>query len=149
MAGSDDRRVRCPGKRGKPCGRQFTPRRGTTRKFCYVCSPEASPVGPASMSGPAPVVALPDVLAPPPVDGEVTKAVRAELERCSAAGTLAGALALRLARSLDDPRLAAGQVSSITAQLERTMAPLAPRAPREPDAADEIAARAAAKAASA
>ena len=72
-------------------------------------------------------------------------AVRAELERCRAAGSLAGAIAVRLARALDDPGLGAAQVSSIAAQLGRTMEPLLKLAPRAPDALDDLAVRAAAK----
>lgn len=76
-------------------------------------------------------------------------AVRAELERCRATRTLAGAIAVRLALALDDPDLGAAQVSSIAAQLGRTMEPLLKMAPREPDGLDDLAARAAAKRAAA
>lgn len=70
-------------------------------------------------------------------------AVRAELERCRAVGSLAGAIALRLALSLDDPDLAASSVASLSGQLARTLEPLQRSAPREPDALDELAAQAA------
>jgi hypothetical protein len=78
-------------------------------------------------------------VAPTPVsDGVMVAAVTAELERCKASDTVEGAIALRLARTLDDPLLGAAQVSSLAAQLQRTLAPLKPRAPREPDAVDEF-----------
>lgn len=67
-------------------------------------------------------------------------AVRAELERCRAVGSLGGAIALRLALSLDDPDLAASSVASLSAQLVRTLEPLQRAAPRELDDLDELAA---------
>ena len=67
-------------------------------------------------------------------------AVRAELERCRAVGSLGGAIALRLALSLDDPYLAASSVASLSAQLVRTLEPLQRAAPRELDDLDELAA---------
>jgi hypothetical protein len=124
------------------CGRQFTPRRGTRREKCFECSPEKDPGGPESMTPPAGPAAL-------PTNGEMAAAVAAELERLDRAGTVAGAIAMRLARTLDDPRLGAAQVSSIAAQLTRTLEPLQRHAPRSADALDEIAARREAKAASA
>lgn len=69
-------------------------------------------------------------------------AVRAELVRCRAGESVAGAIALRLARSLDDPELGAAQVSSISAQLLRTLEPLQKMAPRDPDHLDEFSRRA-------
>lgn len=68
-------------------------------------------------------------------------AVRAELERCRAVGSLAGAIALRLALTLDDPDLAASSVASLSAQLVRTLEPLQRAAPREPDELDDLAAQ--------
>ena len=67
-------------------------------------------------------------------------AVRAELERCRAVGSLGGAIALRLALSLDDPDLAASSVASLSAQLVRTLEPLQRAAPRDLDDLDELAA---------
>ena len=69
-------------------------------------------------------------------------ATRLELEALQAAGSLEGAIALRLALSLDDPDLAASSVSALAGQLARTMASVRERAPRQPDALDELAARA-------
>jgi hypothetical protein len=66
------------------------------------------------------------------------QAVRVELERLQQAGSVAAAVALRLARALDDPELGAAQVSSISAQLMRTLEPLAKLAPRPPDELDEF-----------
>ncbi len=84
-----------------------------------------------------------------PTNGEMAAAVAAELERLERSGTVAGAIAMRLARTLDDPRLGAAQVSSLAAQLTRTLEPLQRHAPRSADILDEIAERRAAKAASA
>jgi hypothetical protein len=81
----------------------------------------------------------------PVVDGPMVLAVRADLERCGAVGSLAGAIALRLALTLDDPALGASSVSSISAQLVKTMKPLQDAAPREPDRLDDLSARLAAK----
>jgi hypothetical protein len=75
-----------------------------------------------------------------PVEGAMVAAVRAELERCRAVGSLGGAIALRLALSLDDPDLAASSVASLSAQLVRTLEPLQRAAPRELDDLDELAA---------
>lgn len=116
----------------KTCHNVFTPRRGTRRVFCYECRPERSVDGAASM-----------VTVPPPpgdpsrTDGELQQAVRAELEHLGATGSVAGTVALRLARSLDDPNLGAAQVSSISAQLIRTLEPLQKKAPRDPDRTDQ------------
>lgn len=79
----------------------------------------------------------------------MVEAVRVELERCRASGMVAGAIALRLARVLDDPELGAAQVSSISQQLLKTLEPLQRNAPREPDRLDALAASVAEKAAAA
>lgn len=78
------------------------------------------------------------VLEAPPSDGLMVEAVRAELERCRALGKVEGVIALRLARALDDPSLAASAVASLSAQLTRTLEPLRAGAPRDPDRLDEI-----------
>lgn len=85
-----------------------------------------------------------EVGAPLP-DGLMVAAVRGELERCGAAGSVAGAVALRLARALDDPQLGAAQVSSISAQLLKTLEPIQRSAPRESDRIDDLAERARAR----
>lgn len=72
-------------------------------------------------------------------------ATRRELEGLQAAGTVEGAIALRLALSLDDPDLAASSVSAMSGQLARILVGIRSRAPRQPDALDELAARAARK----
>lgn len=119
-------------RRCTKCHKQFTPRRGNRRVTCFVCRPERLASGPDSMaSSPS----------PPKQeswsgDGPLQQAVRAELERVQAVGSVAGTVALRLARSLDDPSLGAAQVSSISAQLIRTLEPLQKKAPREPDGMD-------------
>lgn len=82
-------------------------------------------------------------------DGPMVVSVRAELERCRASGSVAGAIALRLAAVLDDPALGAPQVSTISQQLLRTLEPLQRNAPRDPDRLDDLAARVAAKVADA
>ena len=69
-------------------------------------------------------------------------ATRVELEALHAAGSVEGAIALRLALSLDDPDLAASSVSAMSGQLAKILAGLRSRAPRQPDALDELAARA-------
>lgn len=119
-------RKTCP--RPKGCGTKFTPRRGTRRIYCYACRPESTQSGPRSQPAPRAL----------PTNGEMAAAVRAELERLEQVGTVAGAIALRLARSLDDPSLGAAQVSSVSAQLTRTLEPLQKRGPREPSVLDEF-----------
>lgn len=116
---------------GVACGRQFRPPlrdQGQDR-----CSEHRSAV----------VLAVPALL--PVGDGPMVSAVRADLERCGAVGSLAGAIALRLALTLDDPLLGASSVSAISAQLVKTMKPLQDAAPREPDRLDDLSARLAAK----
>ena len=118
----------CPKPKG--CGRRFVPRRGTNRIYCFECKPERFKSGPESMSEPAASAAVPLRA------GDTAAAVEAELERIGQAKSVAGTVALRLARSLDDPDLGAAQVSSISAQLLRTIEPLQERGPREPDVID-------------
>jgi hypothetical protein len=79
----------------------------------------------------------------------MVRAVRAELDRCEALGSIEGMVALRLALTLDDSGLGAAQVSTISQQLLRTMEPIRRRAPRVPDKLDELSARIALKAAAA
>lgn len=69
-------------------------------------------------------------------EGAIVAAVRVELERCRALGSLGGAIALRIAAVLDDPGTPGGQVSVLASQLQRTMAPIVESAPREPDELD-------------
>ena len=66
------------------------------------------------------------------------RAVRADLVRCQAEGTLGGAIALRIAAVLDDPTLGAAQVGSLSTQLLKTMSPILESAPREPDELDAM-----------
>ncbi len=81
----------------------------------------------------------------PSGDGPMVAAVRLELVRCRADRSVAGAVALRLAAALDDPQLGAAQVSSISAQLLKTLEPIQKSAPTEPDRLDDLAARAKAR----
>jgi hypothetical protein len=136
MAGTR-RTCRTPG-----CRRQFTPRRGTRRVYCYECRPERAASGVESMSAPA--------LEPAGrIDGPTALAVRAELERAEQAGTVTAAVALRLATALDDPGLAAAQVASMSAKLLQVMEPLARMGAQVPDEVDEFTRRLAEKRASA
>lgn len=107
------------------CGRRFRP-------------PVADPEQVACPDHRSAVVLEVPTRTAPPVEGPMVAAVRAELERCRAAGSMAGAIALRLALTLDDPDLAAGSVASLSAQLVRTLEPLQRAAPREPDALDDL-----------
>src|SRR5262245_23777566 len=120
------RRKTCPKPKG--CGRQFTPARGTRRLYCYECRPEKTVAGQASQAPTTPL----------PTNGEMAAAVRAELERVGKVGTVAGAIALRLARTLDDPALGAAQVASISDKLMKVMDPLTKGGPRKPDVIDAI-----------
>jgi hypothetical protein len=119
--------IRCANAK---CRRKFTPARATVRKYCFQCRPpRPSSTGTlATAPPPGPEAGRPD--------GELQRSVQAELERLEQVHTVAGAVALRLARSLDDPALGAAQVSSISAQLIRTLEPLQKVAPREPDGMD-------------
>jgi hypothetical protein len=142
MAMAATKRKTCPKAKGG-CGRQFTPERGTRREKCYECSPvrRSRPDGvPAAPAAP---------VAPLPTNGEIAAAVRAELERVGKLNTVPGAIALRLARTLDDPQLGAAQVASISDKLAKLMEPLTRGGPRVPDHVDEITRRIAEKRASA
>lgn len=108
---------------GGSCGREFRP---PVRDLEQVRCAE-------HREAPAPVV-LPDEV-------RVVDVVRAELERCGSTRTVAGVIALRLALTLDDPELTPAQVSTISAQLERTMAPILAAGPRLPDEGDTFAER--------
>lgn len=81
----------------------------------------------------------------PVPDGPIVAAVRAELESLDVLAMVEAALALRLALSLDDPKLAASSVSAMSGQLTKVLGGLRERAPRQPDRLDEIGQRLAAK----
>ena len=81
----------------------------------------------------------------PVVEGPIVAAVRAELVSLDVLGMVEAAIALRLALSLDDPKLAASSVSAMSGQLTKVLAGLRERAPRQPDRLDEIGQRLAAK----
>jgi hypothetical protein len=98
--------------------------------------------GPESMSPPP-------ADAGPPVDGEMTAAVRAELARLGQSTSIPGAVALRLARALDDPALGHAQVASLSDKLMKVLEPLLRDGPRPPDEVDEFTRRLQEKAASA
>lgn len=72
----------------------------------------------------------------------MTAAIRAELERLGQAESIPGVLALRLARTLDDPRLSNAQVPGLIDKLGKILQPLADAAPPEDDAVDEFTRRA-------
>lgn len=129
-SGGDGRRRCVEVTDGVACGRQFRPPVRDPKQDR--CAEHRSAV----------VLEVPRV---PVGDGAMVSAVRADLERCGAVGSLAGAIALRLALTLDDPGLGASSVSSISAQLVKTMKPLQDAAPREPDRLDDLSARLAAK----
>lgn len=130
MSDGIELRLRC---RKPGCTRRFTRPQGSRRIYCTKCSPPRKPV---DVDPPVPLESR-----RPPVEGAMVAAVRAELERCRAVGTMAGAIALRLALTLDDPDLAASSVASLSAQLVRTLEPLQRAAPREPDELDDLAAQ--------
>lgn len=120
--------IRCA---NSACRRKFTPARATVRKYCFQCRPPRTSSTGTLATAPPPQPGDPS--RPP---GDLQRAVQAELELLKQVDTVAGAVALRLARSLDDPALGAAQVSSISAQLIRTLDPLQKLAPREPDGMD-------------
>lgn len=97
--------------------------------YCYVCRPEKLKDGPESMSSPPPEEG-------PRPDGEMTLAVRAELERVGAAGSIGGVGAIKLARALDDPAIGNAQLTSLLAQLAKVMEPLVAAGPAPKTAAD-------------
>jgi hypothetical protein len=107
------------------CRKQFTPARGTRREYCYDCRPEKTspgqvPAGPSAATEAGPIEA----------------AARAELERVDRLQTVAGQVAVRLARDLDSAALTGSQASSVSAQLLRTMEAATVGAPAEPDEID-------------
>ena len=61
------------------------------------------------------------------------------------AGLRRAVLAAQAARALDDPQLGAAQVSSISAQLLRTLEPIQKAAPPQADRLDDLAAKAKAR----
>jgi hypothetical protein len=138
-----DLRKTCPKSKGG-CGAQFTPRRGTRREKCFTCSPErvagVRQAPPAAAEPAAPGV---------PVEGETTAMIRSALARAGHLDTVPGALAIRLARTLDDPRLGNAQVSGLVAQLAKLTEPLMRDLPVEDDELDEFTAAMRAKAESA
>lgn len=100
-------RVRC-----KTCHKQFTRPTGSNRLNCEACKPPRVLVPPATA----------DAAPKPPRDaGEIETATRTELTRCKRSHTVYGAIAVRLARAMDDPALSEARLSALAAQLERTM----------------------------
>lgn len=100
-------RVRC-----KTCHKQFTRPTGSNRLNCEVCKPPRVLVSPAAAGAAA---------KPPRDAGEIETATRTELSRCKRSHTVYGAIAVRLARAMDDPALSEARLSALAAQLERTM----------------------------
>lgn len=125
-------RKRCPKDRGG-CGQQFTPRRGTRRVFCFACRPEKIAAPPVEPELPAP---------PRLVEGEMTTKIRAELARLGQADSIPGVLALRLAQTLDDPRLSNAQVPGLVDKLAKILEPLIAAEEPEDDEVDEFTRRA-------
>lgn len=125
-------RVRC---RKLGCSRRFTRPQGSRRIYCPECSPPRKPAEVAEDQAPS----------GEPTEGPIVAAVRAELVSLDVLGMVESAIALRLALSLDDPKLAASSVSAMSGQLTKVLAGLRERAPRQPDRLDEIGQRLAAK----
>jgi hypothetical protein len=124
----------------KTCHHKFTRPTGSNRLNCEKCKP--------------PRVIAPAVPEASPTDapqspGPVEAATRAELERAQRLGSVAGQVAVRLARDLDSAALTGSQASSLGAQLMRTMAIATDGAPALPDEIDEFTRRANEKRASA
>jgi DNA-directed RNA polymerase subunit RPC12/RpoP len=115
------KRVRC-----KTCGKQFTRNTGSNRLNCEVCKP--------------PRVAAPVVSAEvPPVPrgpGPIEAATAHELARVKRVTTVSGAIAMRLARVMDDPDLSEARLTALAAQLERTLEKATAGTPPPPDDLD-------------
>lgn len=120
------KQVRC-----KTCRASFTPAQGTNRLNCYACRPPRGSAG----GGPATVVPPAQVEPRPP--GEIESATRAELVRAGRAATVHGAIAVRLARVMDDPDLSEARLTALAAQLERTLDRATAGAPTAADALDD------------
>lgn len=120
------RQIRC-----KKCRERFTPPIGTNRIHCFACRPSRAGL----------------TLAPPPggrpeESGDVERAARGELGRSARTGSVAGVVAIRLARVLDSATLTGSQASALSAQLLKTMAVATAGGPVEPDEIDEFTRRA-------
>lgn len=118
-------RLRC-----KKCKRRFTPARATVRVYCFECRPPRT-----SSSGTL-------ATAPPRSDtdgpGPIESATKAELEAADRLSTVAGQVAVRLARDLDSAALTGSQAASVGDRLLKVMASATAGVPAEPDEIDEF-----------
>jgi hypothetical protein len=130
LGGTVARQIRC-----RKCKAKFTPMRGSSRVNCFTCRPSRAKAVSTTGRSPAP--------------GMVETATLAELGRAQRLETVAGALAVRLAKDLDSSELTGSQASSLSGQLLKVLAAAVAGAPVEPDTFDEFTARLRAKRASA
>lgn len=124
------RQIRC-----QTCKKAFSPERGTRRKNCYTCRPFKRGAG----GSPAPVRVDTE-----PVSrgtGPIELVTVAELSAAGRLDTVSGQIAVRLAHQMDDEHLTGSQVSSLGAQLERTMEKATAGAPPPADEVDDFTAR--------
>jgi hypothetical protein len=130
-------------KRCAKCRRLFTPAPGGApsrpRKCCYVCRPLAHQANPYAGQQ-----ALPTAPPEPADDSPGRYELRAMrvLEQKGATDTMAGEIALGLARSMDRTTLKPTEVVSLGASLLKTLDQAVAAAPHVPDAQDARARRA-------
>jgi hypothetical protein len=123
----------------RACRTNFKRPKGTNRLFCYECRP--SRVGKTVVVDPAEQRVAEPVELPPPAPrepGPLELAAVGELTRTGRLATVKGQIAVRLARALDDPELPDARLSTLGAQLERTMDAATAGAPPPPDGLDEL-----------
>lgn len=126
----------------RACRTSFKRPKGTNRLFCFECRPSRVGKTPAAALPAAPVVEPVELPPPAPRDpGPLELAAVAELERTGRLATVKGQIAVRLARALDDPELPDARLSTLGAQLERTMDAATAGAPPPPDGLDELSER--------
>lgn len=118
MAGT---RMRCPNPKKNPsCQKRFTRAKGSSRLYCEVCAPPKQRAKPAAAGGrltglPSAGQDVPEVAEHVP--GLLEAAAIAELIAVGREATMAGAVAVHLARQLDR----GGHTGSQTASLSREL----------------------------
>lgn len=111
----------------KDCRRRFTPAPGAVRRFCYFCrplpgygdphAPRTAPAGPGPVADPAGPVAPPAPVEP----GRYEVRALAVLTAKGAAETMAGEIALGIARAMDNSSLSPPQAISAGKDLLKIM----------------------------
>lgn len=135
MAGT---RMRCPNPKKNPdCQKRFTRPRGSSRLYCEVCAP---PKRRAKPGGTAVAVAgLPGGAAEVEyLQGPLETAARAELASVGREDSMAGAVALHLARQMDRGGHTGSQTATLSRELRASVAEAVHGAAPVGDGVDEL-----------